>query len=66
MKQKETMLNTMEIELSRASFEEIGEEHSGTSLKTPIREDAFEIDDDLKVELIEKHFREIMGLNSMN
>lgn len=62
MKQKETMLNTMGIEIARASFEEIGEEHTGTSLHTPLREDAFEIDDDLKVELIEKHFKEIMHI----
>lgn len=62
MKQKETLLNTMGINISRASFEEIGEEHVGTSLETPLREDAFEMDDDLKVELIEKHFREIMNI----
>jgi GTP cyclohydrolase I len=52
----------MGINISRASFEEIGEEHVGTSLETPLREDAFEMDDDLKVELIEKHFREIMNI----
>ncbi|SDD09399.1 GTP cyclohydrolase I [Algoriphagus faecimaris] len=62
MKQKETMLNTMGIDLARAAFEEIGEEHVGTSLETPLREDAFEMDDNLKVELIEKHFREIMNI----
>lgn len=66
MKQKETMLNTMGIETARASFEEIGEEHAGTSLQTPLREDAFEIDDDLKVELIEKHFREIMHIMGLD
>ncbi len=66
MKQKETMLNTMGIKLARASFEEIGDEHSGTSLKTPLRADAFEIDDDLKVELIEKHFREIMHIMGLD
>ena len=32
----------------------------GTSSETPIRPDAFEMDDDLKIELITKHFREIM------
>lgn len=66
MKQKETMLNTMGIELARASFEEIGEEHVATSLKTPLRDDAFEMDDDLKVELIEKHFREIMHIMGLD
>jgi GTP cyclohydrolase IA len=34
--------------------------HSSFSLETPLRPDAFEQDDDLKIELIEKHFREIM------
>lgn len=60
MKQKETLLNTMGIDLSR--LEEIGDEHVGTSLETPLREDAFAMDDNLKVELIEKHFREIMHI----
>lgn len=62
MKQKETLLNTMGIEIAPASFAELGEEHVGTSLQTPLREDAFVMDDDLKVELIEKHFREIMNI----
>ncbi|WP_296701553.1 GTP cyclohydrolase I FolE [Algoriphagus sp.] len=66
MKRKETLLNTMGINISRASFEEIGEEHVGTSLETPLREDAFEMDDDLKVELIEKHFREIMHIMGLD
>jgi GTP cyclohydrolase IA len=37
-----------------------GEGHMGASHQTPLREDAFEMDDDLKIELIEKHFKEIM------
>jgi GTP cyclohydrolase I len=59
MKQKETLLNTMGINFSQ-SYEEMGDEHIGTSHDTPLREDAFEMDDELKMELIEKHFREIM------
>lgn len=59
MKQKETLLNTLGIDFSR-SIDEIGDEHVGTSIDTPLRDDAFEMDDDLKIELIEKHFREIM------
>lgn len=59
MKQKETLLNTMGINISR-DIDEIGDEHVGTSFETPLREDAFEMDDELKIELIEKHFREIM------
>lgn len=56
MKQKETLLNTAENE----NFEAMGEDHESFSLETPMREDAFELDDDLKIELIEKHFKEIM------
>lgn len=58
MKPKETSLNTTEIKNLHA--EEIGENHVGFSMETPIREDAFAMDDDLKIELIEKHFKEIM------
>lgn len=38
----------------------LGDEHAATSLETPLREDAFEMDDELKIELISKHFKEIM------
>jgi GTP cyclohydrolase I len=38
----------------------IGENHIGTSADTPLRADAFDMDNELKIELIEKHFREIM------
>ena len=37
-------------------------EHDNSSLHTPLREDAFKMTDDLKIELIEKHFREIMHI----
>jgi len=66
MKQKETSLNTMGINIARASAEDIGDEHVGTSLETPLREDAFEMDDELKMELIAKHFREIMHIMGLD
>ncbi|WBL41584.1 GTP cyclohydrolase I FolE [Algoriphagus halophytocola] len=66
MKQKETLLNTMGINIARATAEDIGDEHVGTSLETPLREDAFEMDDELKIELIEKHFREIMHIMGLD
>jgi GTP cyclohydrolase I len=44
------------------TVEEIGDEHIGTSVETPLREDAFDLDDDLKIELIQKHFKEIMQI----
>ena len=58
MKLKETLLNTPQTE--EFTPEEIGDNHISTSTDTPLRPDAFEKDDDLKIELIEKHFREIM------
>ncbi|MEX2511749.1 MAG: GTP cyclohydrolase I FolE [Cyclobacteriaceae bacterium] len=61
MKQKETLLNTTGIDLNQA-IADIGDEHIGSSHETPLREDAFEMDDELKMELIEKHFKEIMHI----
>jgi GTP cyclohydrolase I len=49
-------------DVSHLTFDEIGEDHLLTSFDTPLRADAFERDDDLKVEMIEKHFREIMQI----
>ncbi|SNT26305.1 GTP cyclohydrolase I [Ekhidna lutea] len=56
MKQKETSLNT------QVEVDEFGDDHVGTSYDTPLRPDAFEQDDDLKIELISKHFKEIMQI----
>jgi len=56
----------MGINIARASAEDIGDEHVGTSLETPLREDAFEMDDELKMELIAKHFREIMHIMGLD
>ncbi|MFM9142576.1 MAG: GTP cyclohydrolase I, partial [Bacteroidota bacterium] len=41
---------------------EKGEMHLAGSPDTPLREDAFAMDDDLKMELIARHFREIMNV----
>jgi len=54
MKQKET--------LSNIPTEELEDDHMSGSLETPLRPDAFEKDDELKIELISKHFREIMNI----
>lgn len=64
MKQNGTLLNTQSIE--NFDIEEIGDEHLFTSIETPLRSDAFALEDEVKIELIEKHFRhimEIMGLD---
>jgi GTP cyclohydrolase I len=60
MKQNETMWNSRPI--NGMTIEEIGDEHIGTSAETPLREDAFDLDDELKIELIQKHFKEIMQI----
>jgi GTP cyclohydrolase I len=44
------------------TMELMGENHIATSLETPLREDAFVMDDALKIELIQHHFSEIMHL----
>ena len=41
-------------------YNEMEQDHIFTTIDTPIRNDAFEIDDELKIELIEKKFKEIM------
>jgi GTP cyclohydrolase I len=40
----------------------IGEQHIATSAETPLRADAFAMDDEFKIELIQKHFKEIMHI----
>ncbi|MEQ9405892.1 MAG: GTP cyclohydrolase I FolE [Cyclobacteriaceae bacterium] len=56
MKQKEILSNTP------ADIDELGDDHVASSHETPLRADAFEQDDDLKIELISKHFKEIMQI----
>ena len=40
--------------------DELGDSHGSANLETPLREDAFDLSDALKIDLIEAHFREIM------
>ncbi|MCV9388143.1 GTP cyclohydrolase I FolE [Reichenbachiella ulvae] len=58
MKQKETMSNTP----SDSNLDDLMDEHFASSFDTPLRADAFEMDDELKKELIAKHFKEIMQI----
>ncbi len=60
MKQRETLSNSPLV--NGLDVDEIGDDHVGTSDVTPIRPDAFEMDDELKIELIAKHFKEIMHI----
>lgn len=59
MKQKEILLNTRQID---STVEEQGEDHIMTNIKTPMREDAFELDNKTKIKEIEKRFGEIMDI----
>lgn len=44
------------------AIESIGDDHVATSLETPLRKGAFAVEDNLKIELIQNHFREIMNI----
>ncbi len=57
------MLNT---QLNDISVEEIGDEHIGTSFDTPMKSDAFDMDDTLKMKLIEDKFRDIMDIMGLD
>ncbi|WP_224994579.1 GTP cyclohydrolase I FolE [Cesiribacter sp. SM1] len=60
MKPKETLLN---IQPEKGMhIHEMGDDHVASSAETPMRPDAFALDDELKTELIAKHFREIMHI----
>ncbi|MEX1241530.1 MAG: GTP cyclohydrolase I FolE [Cyclobacteriaceae bacterium] len=56
MRQKEISLNIRPLK----PLDEELDDHIGSSADTPLRPDAFDLDDDEKIEKIEKHFREIM------
>ena len=58
MRQKEISLNILPLKPLDEEFDD----HVGTSAETPLRSDAFDLDDDQKIEKIEKHFREIMTI----
>lgn len=57
------MLST---QLEEYTVEEIGDEHIGTSSDTPLRADAFDIDDEIKMKLIEDRFRDIMEIMGLD
>ncbi|EMR03915.1 GTP cyclohydrolase I FolE [Cesiribacter andamanensis] len=64
MKQKETLLNIQPE--GSLHIHEMGDEHVASSAETPLRPDAFELDDSLKVELITRHFKEIMHIMGLD
>ncbi len=50
------------IKIALEDFEEMGDMHVGTSVETPLRGDAFKLNDDEKIELIAGHFEKIMNI----
>ncbi len=63
MKPSETLLNTLLVDNETKlilSDEEIGDMHFSTSVETPMREDAFDLSDEEKIERIQHHFKAIM------
>ena len=40
--------------------------HFVTSIDTPLREDAFEMHDEFKIQLIQKHFKDIMHIMGLD
>jgi GTP cyclohydrolase IA len=60
MRQKEISLNIRP--LKSLEPEDIGDDHVASSSETPLRADAFALDDEEKINRIEKHFREIMTI----
>ena len=58
MRQKEISLNIRPIK----PVDGDDDDHFVSSWETPLREDAFEVDDETKIQKIEEHFREIMNI----
>jgi GTP cyclohydrolase IA len=50
------------LKIETFDTDEIGENHVGTSIATPIRDDAFEMCDETKKAKIEEHFESIMEI----
>jgi len=59
MRQKEISLNIRPLSPLEDDF---ADDHVASSAETPLRADAFDLEDDVKIERIEKHFREIMNI----
>lgn len=48
--------------IQKIAYEDESDDHISTTINTPIRNDAFKLDDELKVELIENKFKDIMEI----
>ena len=50
------------LHLPKSHEDTMGDDHIGTSVQTPLREDAFDISDEDKIKAIESKFRDIMEI----
>lgn len=57
---------TMDGQVGTEDLLEFEDGHYNASFETPLRPDAFELDDDTKIDLIEKHFKGIMQVLGMD
>jgi GTP cyclohydrolase I len=60
MKKNKQVLDEIVNNNSGADAEDLGDDHIGTAVQTPLREDAFDLSDEEKIKKIESHFHEIM------
>lgn len=59
MRQKGISLNIRPL---KDDDDEVGDDHVASSHETPLRPDAFDLDEEEKIDRIEKHFHEIMTI----
>ena len=55
-----------EKELIAIQIDEMGDQHVMTTIETPMREDAFLLSDEEKIEQIEEKFRDIMNIMGLD
>lgn len=60
MKKNKQALDEIGINKTRNNADDIGDDHIGTAVQTPLRDDAFDLSDQEKIAKIEEHFHEIM------
>lgn len=58
MSKEKNVLDSFHVNHKEAG--EMGDDHLSTALKTPLRDDAFDLTDEEKIEQIQKHFADIM------
>lgn len=58
MSKEKNVLDTLHVNHNDAN--EMGDDHQSSAIDTPLRKDAFDLTDQEKIEIIQKHFAEIM------